>query len=60
MKIIALLLVVLVVTVTTAVSGCTSPEAITSPEEAQETLKDVSIDIGELEDTIDEIDSSLG
>ncbi|MBI4021628.1 MAG: hypothetical protein HY369_05275 [Candidatus Aenigmarchaeota archaeon] len=58
----ALVILVLLVglLLTVAVSGCTSPDAIQSDDEAQETLQNVSVDVGQLEDALAQIDQSLG
>ena len=46
---------------TTAVSGCTgSQQEITSPKDAQTTLRNISSDVGNVEDTLAEIDRDLG
>ena len=61
MKPIAMLLVVLVVVgFTVIVSGCTQQTTISGPEEAQETLRDISQDVSELENTLTDIEQSLG
>ena len=59
MKILFILFVALILII--AVSGCTAPGGrITSSEQATETIHDVSEDIGQLEDTIAEIEQGLG
>lgn len=55
-----ILLLVIALVFTTAIAGCTTTGQIQTEEEAQETLKDVSIDIGELENTLEEIENTLG
>lgn len=60
MKILAaLFLVFLVMTATVVVSGCTQ-QSIQTEDQALDTLKDVSGDISDLEDTLAEIDNTLG
>lgn len=58
-KLVSLFLVFLALGAVTAISGCVQGGQISSPEEAQDTLRNVSRDVGEVGDTLAEIDQSL-
>jgi outer membrane murein-binding lipoprotein Lpp len=60
MRILVILLLASALLLTTAVSGCVSEDTIQSPQDAQQTLRNLSSDIESLEDTLAEIDESLG
>lgn len=59
MKILVVLFVALLLI--TAISGCTAPgqQRINSPEQATQTVKNVSHDISDVEDTITDIEQSI-
>ncbi|MBL7160792.1 MAG: hypothetical protein ISS93_03005 [Candidatus Aenigmarchaeota archaeon] len=60
MKALIVLLLVIGLLLTTAISGCTTQNEINSSEEAQKTLQDVSKDVDDLGKTLGEIEQSLG
>jgi len=57
-KTIALLLIVCLA-LTTSISGCTTGEQVTNPEEASEAIKDIGQGVEDVGDILEDIDSTL-